>query len=116
MKLYLQECIIVAVVGLFAYDDGRLVLVHFEDDELGGFGKFELLECFSTRGINNNTRARLLVILRVEKRLVTIFVMEHVSTDEQGNYIKIGKSRKRWFRYQLDATGPAKPTAQAKGR
>jgi hypothetical protein len=35
--IYRKEGLVVGIVGLFAYDNGGLVIIQFEDDEFGSF-------------------------------------------------------------------------------
>lgn len=35
---YSQECVVIGIAGLLAYDDGGLLIVQFKDDEFSAFG------------------------------------------------------------------------------
>jgi hypothetical protein len=76
--------VVVGFAAGFAYDDGGLVVIQLEDDEFGGFGQFELLECFRAGWIDGDSRARLHVVITAAQRgKVPCFVtMEHVGWEE----------------------------------
>lgn len=58
-RMYLQEGVVIRIVGHLAHDDGGLIIVDFEYNEFGCFAKFEFLEGFGAARINGNARARL---------------------------------------------------------